>query len=109
MSLTSQYPSMVDKPVNESTAIEGDTPPIVHDLTYAQVMFAAAAIGLIGGLVATAYYYLLEGSLHFVWQQVPEKLAAYFPAEFWVNHYVWIAATIGGLLVGLTPAKKYIR
>lgn len=102
MSLTSRDPSMVDKPVNESTAIERDTPPIVRDLTYAQVMFAAAVIGLMGGLVATAYYYLLEGSLHFVWQQVPEKLAAYFPAEFWVNHYVWIAATIGGLLVGLT-------
>lgn len=60
-----------------------------------------AVIGIAGGLVATAYYYLLENSMHLVWHQVPEMLRAWFPGEFLVKNYVWIAASIGGLLVGM--------
>lgn len=100
MSLTSQDPTMVDKPAEIS--VEGAAAPVVRDLTYAQIIFWAAAIGIAGGLVATAYYYLLEGSLHLVWSQVPEMLQAYFSIEFLSKNYLWVATTIGGLLVGLS-------
>lgn len=100
MSLTSQDPSMID--VHESAAIASDKAPVVPDLTYAQIIFWAAAIGVIGGLIATAYYYLLENSMHLVWHQLPELLQTWVPGEFLSQNYVWIAATIGGLLVGLS-------
>ena len=79
---------------------------VCHDLTYAQVIGWAAVIGIAGGIVATAYYYLLEGSMHLVWEQVPEvlqvQLSGQVLGEFLVKNYVWIAATTGGLLVGLS-------
>jgi H+/Cl- antiporter ClcA len=102
MSLTSQDPSMVDKPADESTLMNGATAPVVPDLTYAQIIFWGAVIGIAGGLVATVYYFVLESSMHLVWHDVPEVLQAHFPGEFLVKNYVWIAATIGGLLVGLS-------
>ena len=55
---------MID--VHESAAITSDKAPVVPDLTYAQIIFWAAANGVIGGLIATAYYYLLENSMHLV-------------------------------------------
>lgn len=91
---------MID--VRESAAIASDKAPVVPDLTYAQIIFWAAAIGVIGGLIATAYYYLLENSMHLVWHQLPELLQTWVPGEFLSQNYVWIAATIGGLLVGLS-------
>lgn len=91
---------MID--VHESAAIASDKAPVVPDLTYAQIIFWAAAIGVIGGLIATAYYYLLENSMHLVWHQLPELLQTRVPGEFLSQNYVWIAATIGGLLVGLS-------
>jgi H+/Cl- antiporter ClcA len=97
MPLTSQDPVTLDPPA-ESMPANG----AVTDLTYSQTIFWAAAIGIAGGLVATAYYYVLENSMHLVWHQVPEILQAQFPEEFLVKNYVWIAASIGGLLVGLS-------
>jgi H+/Cl- antiporter ClcA len=101
MSLTSQDPSMVDN-TGESSSLDGVMIPVVRDLTYAQVIFWAAAIGMAGGLVATAYYYLLESSMHWVWHQIPDLLQVQVPGAFWVKNYVWMAAAIGGLLVGLS-------
>lgn len=72
------------------------------DLTYQQLIFCSAIIGIAGGLVATAYYYVLEANLHFVWHTVPDFLEPYFPAGIPSWNYVWIATTIGGFLVGLT-------
>lgn len=71
------------------------------ELTYQQTILYAAAIGIAGGLVATAYYYTLEASLHLVWHTIPELLSSYSSAIS-SNNYVWIATTIGGFLVGLT-------
>ncbi|HEY9643403.1 MAG TPA: chloride channel protein, partial [Coleofasciculaceae cyanobacterium] len=71
-------------------------------MTYTQIIICATIIGIVGGLVATAYYFLLEGSMHLVWQQLPLILQTWFPREFLVKNYVWITATIGGLLVGLS-------
>ncbi|MBW4469975.1 MAG: chloride channel protein [Stenomitos rutilans HA7619-LM2] len=73
-----------------------------NELGYQQLIICAALIGIAGGLVATAYYYVLEACLHLVWHAVPEAIDPYFPTNFPVWNYVWIATTIGGFCVGLT-------
>jgi H+/Cl- antiporter ClcA len=73
-----------------------------NELNYQQLVFCAALIGIAGGLVATAYYYVLEACLHTVWHTIPEQLFPFLPASFPVWNYVWIATTIGGFFVGLT-------
>ena len=73
-----------------------------NELGYQQLILCAALIGIAGGLVATAYYYVLEACLHITWHTVPELVTPYFPANFPVWNYVWIATTIGGFCVGLT-------
>ena len=73
-----------------------------RELTYQQIILASAAIGIAGGLVATAYYYLLESCLHLVWHSIPHFIEPLFPTKFPSWNYVWIATTIGGFLVGLT-------
>lgn len=73
-----------------------------NELGYQQLILCAALIGIAGGLVATAYYYVLEACLHLTWQTLPDILTPYFPANFPVWNYVWMATTIGGFCVGLT-------
>jgi len=73
-----------------------------HELAYQQIILCSAIIGIAGGLVATAYYNLLEASLHFVWHTLPGFLAPYFSEKIPAWNYVWVATTIGGFLVGLT-------
>lgn len=73
-----------------------------QELSYQQLVLLAAIIGIAGGLVATAYYYVIEGSLDFVWQTIPALIKTHFYSSFLINNYVWIATTIGGFLVGLT-------
>lgn len=89
-----QTPSILLDPSSNSTS--------ARELTYQQLILASAVIGIAGGLVATAYYYLLEASLHLVWHTLPHFLEPYFPTRFPAWNYVWIATTIGGFLVGLT-------
>ncbi|MGB3138694.1 MAG: chloride channel protein, partial [Nodosilinea sp.] len=74
----------------------------LRELDYPQTLAAAAAIGVVGGIVATTYYVMLEGFMHVVWHTLPEQLAPYFTESFPATNYVWIAASLGGLLVGLT-------
>jgi H+/Cl- antiporter ClcA len=75
---------------------------VANELGYQQLILCAALIGIAGGLVATAYYYVLEACLHMTWHTLPELITPYFPANIPVWHYVWIATTIGGFCVGLT-------
>ncbi|MGB3296174.1 MAG: chloride channel protein [Phormidesmis sp.] len=70
-------------------------------LTYMQLMLCAALIGVVGGLVATVYYFVLESLTHSVWHTVPEWVTPRFPSWLPANNYVWIATTIGGFCVGL--------
>lgn len=56
-----------------------DTPSYERELGYRQTILCSAIIGIAGGLVATGYYYVLEGSLHLVWHTLPQFLAPYFP------------------------------
>ncbi len=93
---------------NQTTTLaltNSDTPPnspsTARELTYEQMILCSALIGIAGGLVATAYYYVLEASLHFVWHALPEFLEPYFPASIPFWNYVWMATTIGGFLVGI--------
>lgn len=73
-----------------------------QEITYQQIILCSGLIGIAGGLVATAYYYLLEASLDLVWQRIPEFVEPYLPAGIPAWNYVWVATTIGGFLVGLT-------
>ncbi|MEL7520410.1 MAG: chloride channel protein, partial [Cyanobacteria bacterium J06553_1] len=70
-------------------------------LTYVQLMGCAALIGVVGGLVATLYYFVLESMMHRVWHTLPDWVTPHFPSWLPANNYVWIATTIGGFCVGL--------
>ncbi len=70
-------------------------------LTYPQLVLCAVTIGIVGGLVATVYYFVLETMMHGVWHTLPERIEPYFPSWLATNNYVWIATTIGGFCVGL--------
>jgi H+/Cl- antiporter ClcA len=72
------------------------------ELAYRQMIFYSVIIGIAGGLVATAYYYVLEAGIHLVWHTLPDMLKLYFPTLGSSGNYVWIVTTIGGFLVGLT-------
>ncbi|PSN10984.1 voltage-gated chloride channel [filamentous cyanobacterium CCP5] len=70
-------------------------------LTHLQLILWAVAIGTFGGLVATAYYFVLEALLHGVWHSLPAAIAPYRPGWLPDWNYVWVVTTLGGLCVGL--------
>lgn len=70
-------------------------------LTYPQLVLCAVAIGIVGGLVATAYYFVLETMMHGVWHTLPAWAEPRFPSWLPTSNYVWITTTIGGFCVGL--------
>ena len=72
-----------------------------RSLTYHQIILCSVVIGIVGGFVATIYYFVLEGMMHGVWHTVPNFLEPYFPSWFPAKNYVLIATTIGGFCVGL--------
>lgn len=72
-----------------------------RQLTYVQLMACAGLIGIVGGLVATVYYIVLEGMMHCVWTTLPAFVTPHFPSWLPDSNYVWIATTIGGFCVGL--------
>lgn len=72
-----------------------------QSLTYSQLVLCAVTIGVVGGLVATCYYFVLETMMHGVWHTLPEWLEPFFPSWLAINNYVWIATTAGGFCVGL--------
>lgn len=72
-----------------------------RQLTYLQLVLCAGVIGVVGGMVATLYYFVLETLIHGVWHTLPERVEPYFPSWLPTDNYVWIATTIGGFCVGL--------
>ena len=72
-----------------------------RSLTYHQLILCSVVIGIVGGLVATIYYFVLEGMMHGVWHTIPAFLAPYFPNWFPAENYVLIATTIGGFFCRL--------
>jgi H+/Cl- antiporter ClcA len=108
MSSPDSTPTTLDATETASTSHAHDdsgtlaSRPSARELTYQQTVLCAAVIGIVGGLVATAYYYLLEACLHLVWHSGPDLILPYWPAALPSWNYVWIATTIGGFCVGLT-------
>lgn len=72
-----------------------------RQLSYSQLIICAVAIGIFGGLVATVYYFILEGMIHGMWETLPRLVKPYFPSWLSPDHYVWMATTVGGFCVGL--------
>ncbi|NJN01246.1 MAG: chloride channel protein [Leptolyngbyaceae cyanobacterium SL_1_1] len=72
-----------------------------RQLTYPQLVICAGVIGLVGGLVATVYYFVLETMMHGAWHTLPELAEPYFPDWLSTSNYVWMATTTGGFCVGL--------
>lgn len=82
----------------QTTASETTQP---RQLTYIQLILCAGAIGLVGGLVATLYYFVLETMMHGVWHTARDSVEPYFPSWLPTDSYIWIATTVGGFCVGL--------
>ncbi|NJN72237.1 MAG: chloride channel protein [Limnothrix sp. RL_2_0] len=81
------------------SASEG--PSFPQKLTYFRTLFYAGIVGVAGGIVATIYYFVLEGFLEFVWETGREAVVPLFPVWLPAWHFTWIVATVGGLGVGL--------
>lgn len=64
-------------------------------------LLGAAAIGVIGGLLATVYYFLLEGALRGVWHGLARTDPQSLTIEPQWRPVVLIVTTLGGLVVGL--------
>ncbi|MEB3341528.1 chloride channel protein [Okeania sp.] len=72
-----------------------------HELLYSKVLLYTSAVGIIGGLVATVYYFVLENFLELVWEIGKHYFTGIFPDWLPAWNYTWIISTIGGLGVGL--------
>ncbi len=72
-----------------------------RSLTYNQLILCSMIIGIVGGLVATIYYFVLEGMMHGVWHTIPNLVTPYFPSWLPAKNYLLIATTVGGFCVGL--------
>jgi H+/Cl- antiporter ClcA len=70
-------------------------------LAYFPTLIYGAIVGVVGGLVATAYYFVLEHLLEWVWHGGKASVIAWFPTWLPAWNYTWIVATLGGLGVGL--------
>jgi len=90
-----------EAPSATKEAAPNERPDSPRQLTYTQLMMCAALIGVVGGLVATIYYFVLESLMHGVWHSLPERITPYFPSWLPESNYVWIATTVGGLCVGI--------
>ncbi|MGK7889580.1 MAG: chloride channel protein [Leptolyngbyaceae cyanobacterium] len=68
---------------------------------YWKMLVSASLVGVVGGIVATVYYFVLEHCMEWVWHEGRTHLTSLFPAWLPEWHYTWIVATVGGLGVGL--------
>lgn len=71
------------------------------ELLYSKILLYSSAVGIVGGLVATAYYFVLEHFLELVWDIGKHYFTGNFPDWLEVSNYVLIVTTIGGFGVGL--------
>lgn len=85
---------------NSSSSQQADVSQPSGQLSYTQLMIYAALIGVVGGLVATLYYFVLEGMMHGVWHSLRDRITVYFPSWLPAGNYVWLATTCGGFCVG---------
>ena len=76
-------------------------------MLYRQTLLWAVIIGLVGGGMATIYYWLLKGGLYIVWNILQPALENIFAFSSGKILSLLLLTTLGGLLVGL--AVKYMR
>ena len=69
---------------------------------FRELMFWTVVIGLLGGLVAVAYYACLEFGMHLVWDRLPPLVERVLPASIQRHHWLWAITGVGGALVGLS-------
>ncbi|MBP0018299.1 MAG: chloride channel protein [Cyanobacteria bacterium SBLK] len=90
------------KNFEEGTTLKTESDsPIPQPLIYHKILVYAAIVGIAGGLVATAYYFVLEEFLSLVWETGRDSIVPLFPAWLPSWNYTWMVATLGGLGVGL--------
>ncbi|KGF72024.1 hypothetical protein DO97_13440 [Neosynechococcus sphagnicola sy1] len=68
-------------------------------MSYPQLLFYAAGIGITVGFLSAAYYWTLELGFQWVWKTLPNRID--YPSWSTFNEFVWPLTTLGGLLVGL--------
>ncbi|MEX1122892.1 MAG: chloride channel protein, partial [Balneolales bacterium] len=75
-----------------------------HDrlMPYGQTMLWALIIGLIGGVIATLYYGVLNVGLYVVWDVFRPWLASLFATDWAGAGTMILVTTVGGILVGMT-------
>src|SRR5665213_3292886 len=66
-----------------------------------QMLFWSCLVGGVGGVMAIAYYYLLQGSLALVWKMGAGHAWLELPTTPWFYPWILVVTTLGGLGVGL--------
>lgn len=76
-------------------------------MPYGNTLLWAAIIGLMGGCIATVYYWILDGGLYLIWDVLHPALASVFQFPWAQNAALILLTSTGGLLVGMTV--KWMR
>lgn len=69
---------------------------------FRELLLWTFVVGVLGGLVAVAYYWLLQGALDLVWKTAANAIESRLPAGLQRHHWLWAVTTAGGALVGLS-------
>lgn len=85
---------------NPPIAQETSTTPL-RSLTNPRLLMFAVLIGVVGGLVATVYYHLLQFAMHGAWGRLAHIALSSLPVEPSWRPEILIITTVGGLIVGL--------
>jgi H+/Cl- antiporter ClcA len=102
-----------EKPV-ASDALSGDAMGSIEAVSssprrvprFREVLFWTCIVGVVGGLVACGYYWLLEGAQHLVWHTTPDFVERFIPRVVQRHHWLWMVTGLGGALVGVS--LKYL-
>ena len=76
-------------------------------MPYGQTILWAVLIGLLGGIIAAIYYWILKGGLYVVWDVIQPAIEFAFNVSWAGAFSIVLLTTIGGLLVGFLI--KYLR
>lgn len=71
-------------------------------LPYGYSLLWAAIIGVIGGAIATGYYWILNGGLYLVWDLIQPALITLIDTSWAYSISLVLLTGVGGLLVGMT-------
>lgn len=69
---------------------------------FRELLLWTVVVGVVGGLVAVGYYYLLEGASHLVWKELPDLIERHIPPFIQRHHWLWMVTGVGGALVGVS-------